>query len=81
MTAAPVKLVQSERQAIAKTVRRAMREQGYEAAEQDVLDAAAAEIEGLVEGLGRFGSAPYTDISDYAHSFARQLYPAAARDF
>lgn len=76
-----IKLTQTERQNIAKAVRRAMREQGYEASEQTILDAAAVEIEGLVEELGRFDSVPYADISDYAHSFARQLYPAAARNF
>lgn len=76
-----IKLTQAERKTIAKTIRRAMREQGYEAADQTILDAAAAEIETHVDALGRFSEVPYTEISDYAWSFARQLYPAAARNF
>jgi hypothetical protein len=75
-----VKLTQTERKAIAKTTRTAMRQAGYEAADATIIDAAAGEIEQHVEALGRFDALPYAEISDYAWSFARQLYPIAARD-
>ena len=80
MSQQTIKLTRAERTTIGKATRRAMKIAGYSAAEETILDAATADLETRIEELGRFDEIAYTEISDYAASFARQLYPSAARN-
>lgn len=66
-----IKLTQQERKKIAQAVRKA------EGQSPD-LDTARALIETMIDDLGRFDDIPYTEISDYAWSFVRFIFPRLA---
>lgn len=75
-----VKLTQDERNRIGRETRAQVRRDGYrDLTDTAVLDAAVGYIASAIDELGRFDDVAYVVISDYAWSFARFLFPHAAR--